>query len=300
MLRPPVQELEKLLNFALQTARSPCASAPVSYLRVSRGGGLALGTLIIIAALSVLYIAVQSSVYVQLFTATAGGLLGMLAVRNRYSPEVDFDDLPVAHTKLFRNDTNRLAIVGNAMLQKTRKKNQPLSIVVFHFSDLPELQIVYEGQVPWDLGPTIEKMLQSVAPTKGAVVRTGPTTFTVLLPNFDTRRTLRAVYEAFGKACCLEFAEGDSEMLLLPDYVVKTVRRGSESVEDVYQVLYGDLIKAQLHTERRQLYLRRERESHTRPMTLSSTEGAQIKKTRHSNVITAAATMPVARSYAKA
>lgn len=292
MLRPLVQELEKLLTIALQTTGNHCTSAAVFCPRTPKRGGFALGALIILAALSVLYIAVQSSVYVQLFTATAGGLLGMLAVRNRYSPGVEFDDLPVAHTKFLRNDTTRLAVVGNAMLQKTRKKNQPLSIAVFEFSDLPELQIVYEGQVPRDLGPTIEKRLRSVAATKGAVVRTGPITFTVLLPNFDTRSTLRAVYGAFGKACCLEFAEGGSEMLLLPDYLVKTIRRGTESVEDVYQVLHGDLLKAQRHTERRQLYLRRERESHTRPMTLSSTLGGQIRKTRHSNVIPRAPTMP--------
>jgi hypothetical protein len=117
-----VQELEKLLNFALQTTGNHCTSAAVFCPMTPKRGGFALGALIILAALSVLYIAVQSSVYVQLFTAAAGGLLGMLAVRNRYSPGVEFDDLPVAHTKFLRNDTTRLAVVGNAMLQKTRKK----------------------------------------------------------------------------------------------------------------------------------------------------------------------------------
>jgi hypothetical protein len=157
---------------------------------------------------------------------------------------------------------------------------------------LPELQNVYQGEVPRDLGPTIGARLRSIAPAKGAVVRTGPTTFTVLLPNFDTRRTLLAVYGAFGKACCLEFAQDGSEMLLLPDFVVKTVRGGTESVEDVYQVLYRDLLKAQRHTERRQHYLRRERESHTRPMTLSSAEAAQIGKERHPDVVSMVPTMP--------
>jgi PAS domain-containing protein len=45
----------------------------------------------------------------------------------------------------------------------------------------------------------------------------------------------------------------------------------TESVEDVYRALCGDLLKAQLHAKRRQTYLRRERESHSRPMPLSST-----------------------------
>jgi GGDEF domain-containing protein len=251
-----------------------------------------LGTLAIAAALSVLYMAVHSSVHVQLLTATAGALLGMLAVRNRHSPAFEVDEPAVLYRKPLRNDTSRLAVVGDAMLQKTRTKNRPLSIVVFDFSDLPELQIVYQGQVPRDLGPTIGEKLRGVAPAKGAVVRTGPTTFTVLLPNFDTRKTLRAVYGAFGKACCLEFAQGGSEMLLLPDFAVKTVRGGTESVEDVYQVLYGDLLEAQRHKVRRQLSLRREREWHTRPMMLSSTEAAQIRKARHPDVASMAPTMP--------
>jgi hypothetical protein len=60
----------------------------------------------------------------------------------------------------------------------------------------------------------------------------------------------------------------------------------------VYQMLYGDLLEAQRHTERRQHYLRRERESHTRPMTLSSTGGAQTRKARHPDVVSMVPTMP--------
>ena len=264
-----MQELEKLLNSAFQPTGSLCAGTPVSCSRITNRDGFALGALIVMAALSVLYVAVRSSVYVQLCTATAGGLLGMLAVRKRHSTEVEVDEPWLPGRKVFRDDAGCLAVMGNEMLQKTRNRNQPLSIVVFDFSDLPELQNIYAGQVPRDLGRTIERKLQSVAPAKGTVVRTGPTTFAVLLPNFDTRKTLRAVREAFGKACCFEFAMGDNEILLIPDYLVKTIRSGTESVEDVCKALGGDICKAQIHAKRRQIYLRRERESHSRPMTLS-------------------------------
>jgi len=189
-------------------------------------------------------------------------------VRKRHSPEVEVDEPWLPDRKVSPGDASCLAVVGDAMLQKARKKNQPLSVVVFDFSDLPELQIIYEGQVPRDLGRTIANMLQNVAPAKGTVVRTGSTRFAVLLPNFDTRKTLRAVHAAFGKACCLEFALGDNEILLIPDYLVKTIRSDKESVEEVCEVLGGDIRRTQLHAKRRQIYLRRERESHSRPMTL--------------------------------
>lgn len=280
------------MDLALQTTGT--LSASVFRPRTPKPSGFTLGSLTIIAALSVVYIATQSPVYVQLFTATAGGLLGMLAVRNRYSPKVASDCFPVGHTKGFQDETDCLAVIGNALLQETRQRNQPMGIVVFDFSDLPELQIVYKGQVPRDLGPTIEDKLRSLTPAKGAVVRTRATTFTVLLPNFDTHRTVRAVSDAFGKGCCLEFAEGDSEMLLLPDYVIRTVREGTESVEDVYRVLYAELLEAQRLTERRHTYLRQERESHTRTTSPLSSD-TQIKaKLRRLNVVPMTATMPVA------
>ena len=250
--------------------------------------------MVIVAMLAALVVAVQSSVYVQLFAATVAGVLGMLAVRKRHSPEVEVDEPWLPDGKISADAASCLAVVGDAMLQKARKKNQPLSIVVFDFSDLPELQIIYEGQVPRDLGRTIANMLQNVAPAKGVVVRTGPTKFAVLLPNFDTRKTLGAVYAAFGKACCLEFALGDNEILLIPDYLVKTIRSGTHSVEDVCQALGGDIRKAQLNAERRQTYLRRERESHSRPLTLPSTEDAQVKGTQNSKIAPVATTLSVA------
>lgn len=256
------------MNFALQTKSSSGAGAPVFCPRISGSGGYAQGILIIIAALAVLYVVVQSSVHVQLSIAAAGGLLGMLAVRNRHSPLVEVDERAAMYRPTFRSDTSQLAVVGNAMLERTRKKNQPLSILVLDFSDLPELQIIYRSQAARDLVPTIERKLQRLAPSKGAVVRTGPTTFTVLLPDFDSRTTLRVLHKSFGKACCLEFALSNNEMLLVPDYVVGTLRSGTETVEDVYKVLCGDILNAQRRADRRQDYLRRERESHTRPMTL--------------------------------
>ena len=66
---------------------------------------------------------------------------------------------------------------------------------------------------------------------------------------------------AFSRACCVECAVGDHEMLLVPDFMVQTVRRDTSSVEDVCRMLCTDLIKGQRHEERRDLFLKLEKES---------------------------------------
>src|SRR6185295_20091972 len=133
------------VNCALQAVCNLCSSAPVCP-RMPKDSGFAPGAMVILAGLSVPFVALQFSVDVQLFAASAGGLLGMLAVRKRCSPQDEANDAWMPGRTIFRYDANRLAIVGNAMLQKTRKKKQPLSIVVLDFSDLPELQFVCKGE----------------------------------------------------------------------------------------------------------------------------------------------------------
>lgn len=268
------------MNLAFQATGSLGASEPVSCPRISKRDGFAPGTLTIVSALAVLCIAVLSPLYVQLFIATAAGLLGIWVVRKRYSPPVAVGEPAGAQRKAFRSDTNRLSVVGDAMLHKTRKANQPLCIVVFDFSDLPELQTFFGGPFATSLGSEIAGKLQGIAPAKAAVVRTGPTRFAVLLPNFDGARARMAVREALGKACCLEFDLGNSEMLLVPEYTSQVVRREATSVEEVYQKLCRDLVKGQQHAERRQDYLTRERESHTRSLRLSSAEGDRTSQRR--------------------
>lgn len=255
------------MNLAFQAPDT--AGAPVLCPRLAARFGFAPGALTIGAALLVLLVASQSTVAVQLFTATCGALLGMWVVRRRSSVPAAGDEPALPQKKTFPSDTQRLSVVGDAMLQKCRKENRPLSIAVFDFSDLPELQAVFEGRIAVSLGALIASKLQAIAPVKGVVVRTAPTTFAVLLPNFDAGRTRLAIGNALGKGCCVEFDVGNSEVLLVPDYASRTVRAESTSVEQVHRELCAQLVKGQQHAERRQAYLTLERESHTRPQRLA-------------------------------
>jgi GGDEF domain-containing protein len=245
------------------------AGATVFCPRLAARFGLAPGALTIGAAVLVLLVVSQARVGVQLFAATCGALLGMWAVRRRSAPAATRDEPVLPQKRTFRSDTQRLSAVGDAMLQKCRKENRPLSIAVFDFSDLPELQAVFEGRIAVSLGALIARKLQEIAPVKGVVVRTGPTTFAVLLPNFDRGRARLAIGNALGKGCCVEFDVGNSEVLLVPDHATRTVRAESASVEQVHGELCAELVKGQQHAERRQAYLTLERESHTRPQRLA-------------------------------
>lgn len=248
---------------------SQATHAPEFCPRIASAAGFAPGALVIAGALVALGVAAFSPVHVQLFVATFAGLVGIWVVRERASSPAATEGPGVAQPrKTFPADTRRLAAVGDALLRKARRNDQPLTVAVFVFADLPELQSVSEGQIARTFGSEIARKLQGIAAGKAVVVRTGPTRFAVLLRNFDSARTRQAIGAAFGKGCCLEFEMGNGEMLLVPEWRAQTVRRETASMEAVYLKLCAELVTGQRHAERRQEYIKRERESHTRPMRL--------------------------------
>jgi GGDEF domain-containing protein len=262
------------LNLAFQPTGA-AALADAFCPRIAGRFAFAPGALSIGGAAAVLLVAALSTIHVQLVIATVGALLGIWTVRQRALRAVasttpaSAATAPFPSKRGFPEDTRRLSAVGDAMLYKTRKEHRPLSLAVFDFSDLPELQAVFEGRIASGFGALIARRLQLIAPAKGVVVRTGPTTFVVLLPNFDSTRARLAIRSALGRACCIEFDVGNSEILLVPEFTTQTVRSDAESIAQVYRDLRTELARGLQHTERRQAYLKRERESHTRPMRLA-------------------------------
>lgn len=251
------------------------ALADVFCPRIAARFAFAPGALAIGGAIAVLLVAALSPIHVQLFIATFGALLGIWTVRQRAiaasvpQPQQPVESTLPAQRKSFPVDTERLSAIGGALLARTRRDGQPLSLAVFDFSDLPELQAVFEGRISSSFGALIAGRLQLIAP-KCLVVRTGPTTFAVLLPNIDGSRTRLAIRAALGRACCIEFDVGHSEILLVPEFTTQTVRSDAASIEQVYQAMRNSLAQGLRNTERRQAYLKLERESHTsRPMRLA-------------------------------
>ena len=156
--------------------------------------------------------------------------------------------------------------VGDEMLCRARGNNRPLSVAVFELSDLPELQCVFGWRATQDVIAQTAVRLQGLIARKGLAVRTSATTFTVLLPGVDRDGALAVIHAALGQPCCIEWVAGGEEIVLVPDFMVKTVSGDSVCVSEVHESLCRDIAQARLMEERRTKYLERERESHSRPM----------------------------------
>jgi GGDEF domain-containing protein len=159
---------------------------------------------------------------------------------------------------------------GDKMLARSRSENQPLSVAVFDLNDLPELESVFGAAITRKVVTQVALRLQGMASTKGLVIRTEATVFTVLMPGFGRDRAHQAIERTMGSPCCIELDADEHEIVLVPDFKVHTFRPDSAPLAQVYADLRRDISAAQQVERRRQRYLQRERESHTRPMELQA------------------------------
>ncbi|HEY0822999.1 MAG TPA: hypothetical protein VGD76_04365, partial [Ramlibacter sp.] len=98
----------------------------------------------------------------------------------------------------------------------------------------------------------------------GVALRTGPTCWAVLLPLQDGDGALAAVKEALGTGMAVEGDAADDEVLLVPRMAVRTLRDDTIPMRTAYRDLREQISRAHAHELRREEYLRRERESHSR------------------------------------
>ena len=160
------------------------------------------------------------------------------------------------------------------MLCRLRGNHQPLSVVVFDISDLPELECVFGLQAAKEIIAQTAAALQRLAARRGLAVQTAPTVFTVLLPGVGRDAALDVVRAALGRPCCIELDAGGHEIVLVPDFLVKTVFGDAASLREIYESLCQDMAHTRLKEERRDKYLARERESHSRPLKMQATKAS--------------------------
>jgi len=157
---------------------------------------------------------------------------------------------------------------GEKLLARARSENQPLTMAVFDLDDLPEMESVFGAIVTREVVAQVALRLQGIAGSRGLVIRTDATVFTVLMPGFGRDRAQHAIERTMGKPCCIELDADDHEIVLVPEVKVHSFRADSPSMEQVYIELRRAISQAQHLEQRRQRYLQRERESHTRPTDL--------------------------------
>jgi len=159
---------------------------------------------------------------------------------------------------------------GNEMLAEARRDNRPLAVVVFDCVDLLEVRTIYGGRIARKLMGRIVSRLTALTAERGLAARTGPAEFTVILPGMGRDKAMAAVQRVLGKPTRIELDAGDSEIVLVPPFVVDAIGADTTSIESIYEDLRAELSQVNLQEENRQTYLRRERERHSRPMPLHS------------------------------
>ncbi|HSH91814.1 MAG TPA: diguanylate cyclase [Ramlibacter sp.] len=203
--------------------------------------------------------------------------LGWLT-RSRGGPQGDQAD---SITGLY-NRTG-LSFRGNKMLAESHATGRVLSLVVFNCTDLLEVRSIYGNRLTLKLVTHIVRKLKSLAGRHGFVARTGPAEFTVVMPGMRRERSLAAIHRVLGSPCRIEFDAGDSEIVLVPSFALDTSGPDIDSIEQLYHDQRQTLEESELHEQRRQHYLQRERERHSRPMGIAAIgepERAAAKRAR--------------------
>lgn len=160
-------------------------------------------------------------------------------------------------------------VAGKRMPRPVRRRQRALAMLMLQLYDLPELELVFGTDAVQEVSDRAMAALEGVAGRTGFAVRTAPDTFALLMPDAKAEEVLEALQDRLGKPCCIEFELDGEEILTLPDVLARAVSN-TETVEDVHESLRRDIANARGAEACRQDYLRRERESHTRPAQLTT------------------------------
>lgn len=161
---------------------------------------------------------------------------------------------------------------GHEMLCRSSVGYRPLSVVVLDLNDLPELECIFGTLAAEEIIVQTAARLQRLATRKGLAVRTGATLFTVLLPDVDHDEARDLIGAALGQHGCIELEAGGDEIMLVPEFRVRTVFGHAVSLKKTIESLCRDMAQSRLQDERRSNYLARERESHSRSRRLQGTK----------------------------
>lgn len=158
---------------------------------------------------------------------------------------------------------------GDEFLQRWRRDRVTVTVLLFELHDLAELECVFGSGAAREAIEQATTRLERIAGRQGSVLRTGPTLFTVLLPDTDKEDALDLLRGAFGQSCSLELEADGEDVVLVPEFALRILSTETLPLVDVHHGLCCEIRQGRAREQQRQEYLQRERESHSRPMTLS-------------------------------
>lgn len=158
---------------------------------------------------------------------------------------------------------------GDTMIADAHAAGHPLTVVVFEQPDLPELHALFGGDAARTVTARFNQKLQALAGARGLAIRSDATTWTVLLPGLDGPQAVDAVRSVFGPSLAVELESEGEEILLVPTMELRTVAREIAPMHRIYQEMHGRIQGTLGRQRRREEFLRRERERHSRPAALA-------------------------------
>ncbi|MEO5672025.1 MAG: hypothetical protein ABIR26_15145 [Ramlibacter sp.] len=161
---------------------------------------------------------------------------------------------------------------GNDMLAASRAEKRSLSVAVFNCADLLEVRDIYGSRIARELTERIVDKLGAVSSGRGLAARTGPAEFSLVLPGMGSDKATAAIHRALGNPMRIEMDAGDTEIVLVPEFLVETAGPDVASVEELQQQLHDKLAQMAADKQRRLHYMQRERARHSRPMPVMSDE----------------------------
>jgi diguanylate cyclase (GGDEF)-like protein len=180
---------------------------------------------------------------------------------------------------------------GNELLAACRRDKRPVCLAVFDCSDLLEVRDIYGSQIARKLMNRIARKLMTLSGDHGLAARTAAAEFTVVLPGMGREKAIAAIQRVLGSPSRIELDAGDSEIVLVPAFLVEAVGPDVSSVGQMHAELRRELARIEDREQRRQQYLTRERERHSRPMGLVSLPQGQGQPARD-KAVQAANTLP--------
>jgi GGDEF domain-containing protein len=163
--------------------------------------------------------------------------------------------------------------IGDGLALEAQRTRAPMTVVVFEQGDLPELRDVFGAEAVQAVVADFTAKLKVLAGASGLAVRADATAWAVLLPGHDAKATVAAVKNAMGAGLAVEAGE---EILLVPRIAMHSIGEQAAPMRAIYREMREKIRNAQAVELQREEYLRRERESYTRPSTLAEAVTAPV------------------------
>lgn len=168
-------------------------------------------------------------------TAAAWALHSLLAhrLRMRRAPGAGRKDWLDSRTGLLGEPA--LAELGEPLLQESQSRGKPMSLLMFEFEDLAEVDALYGARTRRDMLGLVGRQLRRLAGAKGLALRIEKNRFVVLLPGLSRDRAMEAVAEKIGLPCSFELESAQHELVLVPRLSVVSTTADTESLAQLLQ-----------------------------------------------------------------